>query len=133
MSRVFRMVAVSMLVLALGLHWALLQTVAWTGMLITYAHDASFQEAVGMTFDGQHPCALCKVIKNGRAEERKHSQQQLPPSFKLELGLVWEATEFDFACVPDRIPARDLFGPSRSDQPPKPRPRGILPDNSACG
>jgi hypothetical protein len=123
-----RIVTVSVLVLSLGLHWALLQTVAWTGMLITYTRHASFQEAFTKTFDGQHPCALCKVIKNGRAEEKQQEQQQVKPGFKLDAGLVWQATEFDFACGYDRIPFPDFFGLSQLVQPPKPRPRGVLDD-----
>jgi hypothetical protein len=122
-----------MLVVSLGLHWALLQTVAWTGMLITYAHDAPLHDAVAKTFDGQHPCTLCKVIQKGRAEERKQEQRQVKPGFKLDLGPIWQATEFHFACGREQIPALDLFGFSRADQPPKPRPRGALPDNSARG
>ncbi|MCC6234859.1 MAG: hypothetical protein IT580_19610, partial [Verrucomicrobiales bacterium] len=49
------------LVLATGLHWAVLQGVAWTGMLVTYSRDASLAEAVSRTLDGEHPCALCRA------------------------------------------------------------------------
>lgn len=121
---------VAMLVLSLGLHWALLQTVAWTGMLITYARDGSLQEAVAKTFDGRHPCALCKVVKEGREEEQKQEQKQVKPGFKLELGLVWQATDLNFFCLQERIPTPDFFGLSRTDQPPWPRPRALL-DNHA--
>ena len=121
-----RIVTVTVLVLSLGLHWALLQTVAWTGMLITYARHGSFQEAVAKTFDGQHPCVLCEVIKKGRAEEQKQEQQQVNPGCKLDLGLVWQPMAFNFACDRDRISAPDLFGLPRADAPPKPRPRGVL-------
>ncbi len=104
-----------MLVLSLGLHWALLQTVAWTGMLVTYSRDASFQDAVSKTFDGEHPCALCKVIKSGRAEEGRQEQQQVKPGCKLDVAPVWQATEFDFAC--GRVPfpltiLSDLLAPT---------------------
>ena len=121
-----RIVTVTVLVLSLGLHWALLQTVAWTGMLITYARHTSFMEAVAQTFDGQHPCVLCEVIKKGRAEEQKQEQQQVKPACKLDLGLVWQPMELDFACDQDRICAPDLFALSRAEAPPKPRPRGAL-------
>jgi hypothetical protein len=120
-------VTVLLLVLSLGLHWALLQTVAWTGMLITYSRDASFQEAVVMTFDAQHPCPLCQVIKTGRAEQKKHEQQQVKPGFKLELALVWQACDFILRCDGEPIAAPDLFALSRPYEPPKPRPRGMSP------
>jgi hypothetical protein len=126
-----RIVTVFMLVLSLGLHWALLQTVAWTGMLITYAHDTSLQEAVTKTFDGQHPCPLCKVIEKGRADEKRQEQQPVKPGGKLDVGLTWQPTEFCFACPQDRPPPLDLIGLSRADEPSKPPPRGVL-DNHAC-
>jgi hypothetical protein len=91
-----RITAVSVLVLSLGLHWALLQTVAWTGMLLTYSRGTSLSEAVTKTFDGQHPCALCKFVENGRAEEKEQEQQQLKPGSKFDCGLIWQQVDFAF-------------------------------------
>ena len=54
-----------MLCLALGLQWALLQGIAWTGMFISFAREGSVIEAVEKTFDGQHACELCKKVKEG--------------------------------------------------------------------
>jgi hypothetical protein len=125
-----RIVTVFMLVFSLGLHWALLQTVAWTGMLITYAHDASLQEAITKTIDGQHPCPLCKVVEKGRADEKRQEKQRVKSGCKLDVGLTWQPTEFCFLCIHDRIPSLDLIGHSRGDEPPKPLPRGGL-DNHA--
>ena len=71
MSTWIKSITVLALVLTLGLHWALLQTVAWTGMVINYSQANPFPEAVSMTFDGEHPCRLCKVIKQGRTEEQR--------------------------------------------------------------
>lgn len=58
------------LALSLGLHWAVLQTAAWAGMLVSYSRQASFAEAVAWTFDGQHPCRLCHLVREGRAAEK---------------------------------------------------------------
>jgi hypothetical protein len=124
-------VTVLLLVLSLGLHWALLQTVAWAGMLFAYSCDASFQEALARTFDGRHPCPLCKVIQTGRAEQKKQEQQQVKPGTRLEPGLVWQATEFVLACDREQIAAPDLFARSRTQEPPKPRPRGTSEDRLA--
>jgi len=52
---------------ALGLHWAALQSVAWMGMLVAYSQSGSVASAVEKTFDGRHPCPLCKAI--GKAEQ----------------------------------------------------------------
>jgi hypothetical protein len=126
-----QIVAVPMLVLTLGLHWALLQSVAWTGMLISYARSGSFQEAIIDTLDGQHPCFLCKIIQNGRTEEHHQDQQQNSPSIKFEPGLIWQNVEFCFTCGSHPLRrTQDCLGTSRIEQPPKPRPRGI-PDNWA--
>jgi len=61
--------------LVLGPHWTLLQTVAWTGMLIHYAQGGSFKEALLKTFDGHHPCGLCLTIRKGQQEEQRNRGQ----------------------------------------------------------
>jgi hypothetical protein len=59
------------LVLSTGLHWAALQTVAWTTMLADNLRQQSLTQAVSQTFDGQHPCCLCKAIAAGKQSEKK--------------------------------------------------------------
>jgi len=115
--------AVLLLVLSLGLHWALLQTVAWTGMLVSYSAEGSFQEAVSKTFDGEHPCPLCKAIKKGRAEEKQQEQQSSRPGSKLDAGTLWSAEVFVYPRPPVPIRAPTVLPVPRSEQPPKPRPR----------
>ena len=124
-----KIVTVSVLVLSLGLHWALLQTVAWTGMLVTYSRGTSLREAVTKTFDGQHPCALCKLVQQGRAQEEEQEQQQVKSDSKLDFGSVWQRTEFIFPRTREEICSLDTFGPSRQESPPKPRPRGAFLDS----
>ena len=126
-----RIAAVLMLVLPLGLHWAVLQTVAWTGMIVTYSLDASLAEAVGKTFDGEHPCKFCKAIKQGRAEDKKQEQEQVKPGSKLDPGLIWQPVTFNFTCGRERIPIADAQASSRAEQPPKPRPRPSSSDRLA--
>lgn len=118
-----RLTTVCVLVLSLGLHWALLQTVAWTSMLVRYAQNASLMEAVEKTFDGKHPCPMCKAIQQGRAEEQKHQPQPLNPTLKLDLAVVWQATEFRFASGHQPILSPDWPTLRRPEAPPKPRPR----------
>ena len=120
----------SVLVLSLGLHWALLQTVAWTGMLITYSKTDSLREAASKTFDGKHPCPLCKMVQAGRAKEKGRDQQQVKPGLKLDLAWIWQAPDCCFASDRQRILSPDLYGPSRCTSPPRPPPRGML-DNPA--
>ena len=70
------------LALSIGLHWGLLQSVAWVEMLVTYSHDAGMAEALAETFDGRHPCCLCKAIAKARQSEKKSQYQ--PPLKKFE-------------------------------------------------
>jgi hypothetical protein len=64
---------VLLLCLALGLQWALLQSIAWTGMFISFAREGSVIEAVEKTFDGQHPCSLCAKVKEGSQDSNNTS------------------------------------------------------------
>lgn len=46
-----------------NLHLPALQVAAWASMLIDYSRDHSLSVAVDMTFDGDHPCPMCKSIE----------------------------------------------------------------------
>jgi hypothetical protein len=70
-ARVGNAVMVFALVAALGAHWGLLQSVAWTTMLAENLRSSSIRVAVASTFDGKHPCRLCKQIAAGKKSERK--------------------------------------------------------------
>jgi hypothetical protein len=109
------------LVLVTGGHWAVLQSVAWVGMTIQYSRSENLTAALQKTFDGQHPCKLCKAVKEGREAEQKQ------PLLKVEV-------KFDFflsACRSTIAPPVVLneyngyFQKSdgRGDTPPTPPPR----------
>ena len=123
MRSIIKGAVILLLVLSLGLHWTLLQTVAWTGMVIAYSQQSSFQEAVAKTFDGNHPCALCKIVKQGRAEEQKHQSQKINTPLKLDFALGSSTAELINTSVYPLIPSPDLRAPSRTQPPPKPHPR----------
>ena len=67
---------------ALGLHWAALQSVAWVGMLISYSQAGSMGSAIVKTFDGRHPCPLCKAIGKG---EQSGEKQEFQASGKIDM------------------------------------------------
>jgi hypothetical protein len=119
------------LTLSLGAHWALLQSVAWVGMIAAYSRDGSITQALSKTFDGRHPCRLCKMIQQGRAEEKKHSQRQLKPESKLDVGIVWRTVAFEFHRPPQPVAAGDFHAVSRHERPPKPPPRNIAANSFA--
>lgn len=123
MFRFVKFAAVLLLSLSLGLHWAVLQSVAWTSMLVERTQASSFNLALKSTFDGQHPCKLCEVVRAGEGSEKKPATNLKP--VKLELPLAGRVVLF-----PLRAPARALGQPSaadwsaRSEVPPVPPPRG---------
>ena len=50
--RLFKWLVAGLLILTIGGHWAVLQSVAWVGMAVSYSQNASFKEALQKTFDG---------------------------------------------------------------------------------
>jgi hypothetical protein len=54
-----------------GGHWAVLQSVAWFSMLANYSSQDGLVAGVSKTFDGQHPCALCKAVEEGQKQEKE--------------------------------------------------------------
>lgn len=55
----------------------MLQVVAWSRMLVDYSSQAGLAEGVTMTFDGQHPCCMCKAIAETR--KRQQDKNEEPP------------------------------------------------------
>jgi hypothetical protein len=112
------------LVTTLGAHWALLQTVAWTTMLAENLHTSSFHEAVTKTFDGTHPCCLCKAIAAAKQSERKtefslQSQKLEFPPVKENFALI-APTQFQL------LPLENFSAKSFAQKPLLQPPRGFF-------
>jgi hypothetical protein len=69
--RLGKFLVILALVATTGLHWVTLQSVAWTAMLADNLQTNSFQVAAEKTFDGKHPCCLCRAIAAGKKSEKK--------------------------------------------------------------
>jgi len=109
---------------ALGGHWFLLQSVAWTGMLITYSRDAGIVEAVGKTLDGEHPCGLCLAIEKGREQEREQSPAAGMSAMDLKY-LKPDGVPLPVpTCRPHRWPAAAFAANRICQEPAVPPPRG---------
>ncbi|HMO65721.1 MAG TPA: hypothetical protein PKE47_10970 [Verrucomicrobiota bacterium] len=114
-----------MLALSLGLHWAVLQTAGWAGMLASYSRQTSLTQALAWTFDGQHPCRVCHLVSAGRAAEsaaqpltvkpHKLDPVQLPACVTAVVPPTGEGHRVQFAPPPQ--------SPGRGDGPPVPPPR----------
>ena len=69
---------------------ALLQVVAWGGMLVNYSREGSFIVAVERTFNGENPCALCTQLNDVR--EQEGSSNALLQAGSRALLLLWPTT-----------------------------------------
>jgi hypothetical protein len=112
------------LVTMLGAHWAILQTVAWTTMLADNLCIHPAREAVTETFDGNHPCDLCKAIAAGKKSEKKTEfsfqlqKLEFPPSNE-NFDLI-ASSQFQF------LPLENSFAKSFAQKPPLQPPRGFF-------
>jgi hypothetical protein len=67
-----QIVAALALFFIIGGHWGMLQTVAWASMIWTYTtQDGSMLEGAKRTFDGAHPCSMCRSIQSAKKEEKQ--------------------------------------------------------------
>lgn len=112
------------LVVTMGAQWTALQTVAWATMLMNNLHTQSMIEAMTHTFDGKHPCCLCKAIAAAKKSEKKNEsalelkKMEFPPArenFALIAPLQFQL-----------LPQAHTFADSLAQKPPTPPPRGFF-------
>jgi len=112
------------LVFTIGAHWAVLQSVAWIGMTVSYSQTSSLREALIKTFDGLHPCKLCKAVQEGKRSEKKPDTQK--PLNKIDLFCIsgsWAVKAAAFSPVSTQV-SGPISAPRTN--PPKPPPRQIF-------
>lgn len=67
------------LMLSIGAQWVVLQGVAWVGMAVSYSiREGSVTEGLSQTFDGKHPCPLCKAVKQAALESESQPSAPTP-------------------------------------------------------
>ena len=122
-ARCGKVLVVAALVLTTGLHWAALQTVAWTTMFASNLCCDSLSGAVCKTFDGLHPCCLCKAIAAAKREQKKSEavlaalKMEFPPA--APKAILFPPAQFEF------VPLKDTFAESLPIKPPVPPPRSF--------
>ena len=119
--RLFQLSVAFALIVAVGGHWAALQSVAWVSMAVNYSKDAPLEVALQKTFDGRHPCKICIAVKEGKEQEQKSVVLKIET--KLDLLCLEQ-----FAYLPPNLPFTLLspgsdFARPRSEAPPLPPPR----------
>jgi hypothetical protein len=112
---------IAALVATTGAHWALLQSVAWTTMLADNLRTHSLSESVARTFDGKHPCPICRAVAAGKKSEKqdaitlKMQKLEFPPV--KENPVLFPPANFQL------LPLADCFAESFIPQPLTPPPR----------
>jgi hypothetical protein len=123
LTRLSRLVLVVTLAASIGLHWAFLQSIAWVGMVVSYAETSTLKEALAKTFDGKHPCSLCKEIEQGKRSEKQPARQ----IEGKKLDFIGNRQDFVFADPTSfhLLPSFDASAVSRPARPPVPPPRPV--------
>jgi hypothetical protein len=101
-----------------GSHWLVLQSVAWAGMFVRFAREDPIGTALAKTFDGQHPCPLCRKVQEGR-----RSEQQEQPMLRLERGpdFAWQRGRIEAPTHPRNREPIPFLNPFHLDQHPAPQ------------
>jgi len=110
-----------LLTFAVGGHWAFLQSAAWLGMVVSYSQNAPFSIALENTFDGQHPCGLCKLVQEGKKSERQRGLLKAETKLNLLLAQArpWLLPPLPFSLSPTEPGVARI----RLESPPTPPPR----------
>lgn len=122
--RIGRTLALIALLNFAGAHWIILQSIAWSGMLAKQARHSHLAEAVQKTFDGAHPCSLCKGISRAQEKERKppvRAEFHNFPLLQTSDGIAVATLEFSTALM-----EKTVLIPVRSRRPDHPPPRVSL-------
>src|SRR5258708_36188817 len=101
------------------------ESLGGTWMLVSYSRGGQIMEAVTKTFDGRHPCSLCKQIERAKSDEpppmramEVENQAAFVAPTRVALvraeGVSWRLA----------IPA--WRGEVRAEQPTAPPPRGLV-------
>jgi hypothetical protein len=108
---------------ASGGHWMALQSLAWTRMLMSYSREGHIVAAVAKTFDGRHPCSLCKQI-----ERAKSSESQPLRALEVENQATFVAPVMvamvRMEGISWKMEIPEWHGTVRAEQPTAPPPRG---------
>jgi hypothetical protein len=119
-----RAVTILALCLAIGLHWVAVQSVAWTSMIVEYSQKTSLPEALAKTFDGKHPCSLCRAVQSGQKSEKKSEFQSFTP--KIDLICSARTIRLLPPVAAHEYPTHAASANERAQSPPVPPPRAIL-------
>ncbi len=120
LSKIFVVLA---LAFSIGLHWAFFQAIAWGGMVISYSQYAPLTEAVVKTFDGRHPCELCKNIQKEKRAEKNANYKVEASKIKFHFPRIFYV--FTIPPLYWEVGAGGRTGELLNHAPPVPPPREL--------
>ncbi len=120
---VFILIALA-LICGAKLHLPALQVVAWTGMVVTYAQAVPLSEAIEMTFDGDHPCPLCNVIRKAQTSDQHEMTAPTAPE-RNQLFIEPHRPWFQNMVELTRLSYERTVRAGSLQQPPVPPPRSV--------
>jgi hypothetical protein len=112
--------------------YALVQTYAWAGMLVSYSKEDGLLKGAKETFSGEKPCALCCKIADAKKSDSDGKSKDLPVSPTVKL-LKEMLPSSPLALSPPRFteapklmfPGMSLLVETRTFAPPVPPPRRV--------
>ena len=115
---------IAALMISIGAQWVVLQSAAWVGMAVSYSVKAgSVSEGLSKTFDGAHPCPMCKLVAKGKASEKKDAKVDAKQKIEL-FSQTSVPLVFSPPFVQKKFPlAASESAPSRITSPAVPPPR----------
>ncbi len=103
-----------------------LQCVAWANMAVNYSHEEGLANGLSHTFDGRHPCPLCKAISRSTEKEKKSPAFSVS-AVKLPVFLTSRTSWiFSVRQVERTLSLAHFSYPQRHDAPSVPPPRSSL-------
>jgi hypothetical protein len=113
-----------------GGHWGVMQAIAWTNMIVEYSAQDGLVQGTRKTFDGEHPCCMCKAIEQAKKQEsgsRDEKLPQVPQGLVLKDCLLSPIPSFPPPaprdCVVLAVPGLEVRDSQLGDRPPVPPPR----------
>ena len=110
---------------ASGGHWMALQSLAWTRMLMSYSRHGAIMEAVTKTFDGRHPCSLCKQVEGAKRSEPQ-SMRAMEVENQAAFVMPALAVLVKMEGIWWKLEIPEWHGDVRAKQPTTPPPRGAV-------
>jgi hypothetical protein len=122
-ARLGKILMVAALICAIGGHWVVLQSVAWANMLAENAGTGPLGEAIVKTFNGKHPCPLCKCIAQSRQSEKKADWQTSLKKFEFpsQSTVFFISAPVQFYLQGETVATAPLL----AETPPVPPPRSL--------